>query len=328
MKLFKSPDFRDLISEARNYFGLTFNHKGLTEQIIEKDYYVTEALRIIAATHPTQIIFKGGTSLSKGWKLINRFSEDIDLFLKPNEFTPSLSKNGIDRKLKLIEKEVDKHPGLTLIRDVSTDKGKTKGESRASLFAYQSKFKGIPDIANRILLEMGIRSGDHPTKEVLLSSYVAEFLRETKQSLNAEDESSFPMLLLHYRRTFVEKLFTIHSKVIKYKQNGTSIGTHARHYYDLFCLAQDDEVKRMLDSDEYQEIKENCHQVSLIFFSENYSPPEELSFSKSEAIFPTGTLRETIVKEYEQQCKNLCYEENYPQWEDIEACLEELRKVL
>ena len=68
--------------------------------IIEKDYYVTEALRIIASAAGDTVIFKGGTSLSKGWNLIQRFSEDIDIFLDPTAFQPALGKRAIDRELK------------------------------------------------------------------------------------------------------------------------------------------------------------------------------------------------------------------------------------
>lgn len=52
------------------------------------------------------------------------------------------------------------------------------------------------------------------------------------------DESGFKMQLLHFRRTFVGKLFAIHSKVEIFKKTGRGIGGYARHYYDLFCLAQ------------------------------------------------------------------------------------------
>lgn len=77
MRLCESPEFRDAIVIAKDYF----NRPGLTEQFIEKDYYVTEALRIIATRWQNKIVFKGGTSLSKGWNSIERFSEDLDLFL-------------------------------------------------------------------------------------------------------------------------------------------------------------------------------------------------------------------------------------------------------
>jgi hypothetical protein len=65
MRLHQHPDFRDAIIAAGKYF----EPKGIATQLIEKDYYVTEALRMIANRWESQVIFKGGTSLSKGWQL-------------------------------------------------------------------------------------------------------------------------------------------------------------------------------------------------------------------------------------------------------------------
>src|SRR5258708_6888343 len=84
MKLFEHPDFEQAIIRAAEHFRT----RGLREAIIEKDYYVTEALRIIETAAGDKVIFKGGTSLSKGWNLIHRFSEDIDIFLDPTAFDP------------------------------------------------------------------------------------------------------------------------------------------------------------------------------------------------------------------------------------------------
>jgi len=97
MRLFEHPDFEQAVLRAEEHFR---SSGGLRPAIIEKDYYVTEALRIIASAAGDKVIFKGGTSLSKGWNLIRRFSEDIDLFLDPLAFKPPLGKQGIDRELK------------------------------------------------------------------------------------------------------------------------------------------------------------------------------------------------------------------------------------
>ena len=77
MRLFEHPDFEQAILGATDHF----REQGLRPAIIEKDYYVTEALRIVSLTAGDKVIFKGGTSLSKGWNLIQRFSEDIDLIV-------------------------------------------------------------------------------------------------------------------------------------------------------------------------------------------------------------------------------------------------------
>jgi predicted nucleotidyltransferase component of viral defense system len=67
----------------------------MRDAIIEKDYFVTEALSLIEQAAGPQVIFKGGTSLSKGWCLIDRFSEDIDIFLDPAGFEPPLGRRGL-----------------------------------------------------------------------------------------------------------------------------------------------------------------------------------------------------------------------------------------
>lgn len=59
------------------------------------------------------------------------------------------------------------------------------------------------------------------------------------------------MRLLHFRRTFVEKMFAIHGKVELLKRNGQPLGTYARHYYDLFQLAGQQEVIKMLKAEEF-----------------------------------------------------------------------------
>jgi hypothetical protein len=74
MRLSEHPDFRQAIVQAGEHLAA----RGLRPALIEKDYYVTEVLRVIATTVGVRVIFKGGTSLSKGWNLIQRFSEDVD----------------------------------------------------------------------------------------------------------------------------------------------------------------------------------------------------------------------------------------------------------
>lgn len=180
MKLFEHADFEQAILAAAGHFA----SRGLRPALIEKDYYVTEALRLIAAHGGDRVIFKGGTSLSKGWNLIERFSEDIDIFLDPAAFKPPLSKNAIDRELKRLRDEVSSHPALTIQKSESQTIG---GFGRADRFAYTQRF-GIGEIADRVLMEAGTASGREPTARVELRSYLSEFLAATQTSLGAEDE--------------------------------------------------------------------------------------------------------------------------------------------
>ena len=115
-----------------------FRPRGLREAIIEKDYYVTEALRIIERTAGPRVIFKGGTSLSKGWNLIQRFSEDIDIFLDPTAFDPPLGKKAIDRELKKLRQAIGQHPALTFVDKESQTIG---GFGRNDRFEYAQRFR-------------------------------------------------------------------------------------------------------------------------------------------------------------------------------------------
>ncbi len=320
MKLYEHPDFEQAILNAAEHFAA----RGIRAPLIEKDYYVTEALRAIANAHGDHVIFKGGTSLSKGWELIDRFSEDIDLFLDPTSYEPPLGSKRKNRQLKTLRDCVLEHVPLTHLAD---DSQTIKDLGRNDWFSFEQKFGGPGEVAGRILLESGVASGSEPVEVVNLHSYLGQFLNEAGISLETDCEESFPMRLLHFRRTFVEKLFAIHKKIELFKQDGTPIGPHARHYYDLYQLGQRQEVIDMLKSPEYAEIKADYEVVSKKFFPNHYFAPEGMSFANSDAMFPPKELSEIIGPQYEQQCQALCYGP-FPTWDEVLACFENMRSLL
>jgi Nucleotidyl transferase AbiEii toxin, Type IV TA system len=320
MRLFEHPDFEQAIIRAAEHF----QPRGLREAIIEKDYYVTEALRIIEQATESRVIFKGGTSLSKGWNLIQRFSEDIDIFLDPTAYAPPLGKKGIDRELKKLRQEIEQHPALTFVDAESQTIG---GFGRNDRFEYAQRFAGAGEIRNRVFVETGTASGTEPTERVRLNSYVAQFLHETGTSLGADDEAPFEMRLLHFRRTFVEKMFAIHAKVEALKSAGQPLGGYARHYYDLYCLLERPEVPAMLRSEEYATIKADYDRISSRHFPKSYVPPPDMSFAKSDALFPPAALRALIAPGFEAQCRVLCFGP-FPTWDEVQARLGSIRSLL
>jgi hypothetical protein len=320
LRLFEHADFEQAILQAVEHF----RERNLRPAIIEKDYYVTEVLRVIAGTSGDKIIFKGGTSLAKGWNLIQRFSEDIDIFLDPTAFQPALGKNAIDRELKKLRDAIGQHPALSFVEKESQTIG---GFGRNDRFSYAQRFGGPGEVANRVLLEAGTASGREPSAIVELRSYLGQYLEEKKQSLDAEDEGRFSLRLLRFRRTFVEKMFAIHSKVELLKRAKQPLGSYARHYYDLFQLSGHPEVGLMLRSAEYTAIKADYDNISRAHFPKSYSFPEGMSFARSDALFPPSELAAVIGSEYETQCRMLCYGA-YPSWNDIQARFLELRQLL
>lgn len=320
VRLCEHPDFEQAVIRTAEHFSKL----GLRPAIVEKDYYVTEALRIISDTAFDKVIFKGGTSLSKGWNLIQRFSEDIDLFLDPQAFDPILSKRGIDHELKKLRDSINAHDALTFLPNESKTIG---GFGRGDRFEYDQRFGGPGEIANRVLLEAGTASGREPMSVRTLRSYLAQFLEKTQASLGAEDESSFELRLLHFRRTFVEKLFAIHAKVELLKRDNAPLGGYARHYYALYQLAQQEEVVDMLKSDEYAEIRADYDRISREHFARDYIYPDDMRFANSEALFPSTSLSRTLGSEYERQCNMLCFGP-YPTWDEVLESLTRMRPLL
>jgi predicted nucleotidyltransferase component of viral defense system len=320
VRLFEHPDFDQLIVQAREHFA----QSGITEQLIEKDYYVTEVLRIVADKLRSKAIFKGGTSLSKGWGLIDRFSEDVDLFVDPQRFEPALGKNGIDRELKKLRDQVAAHPALELLPGQSKTSG---GFGRSDDFRYPQKFVATAGIRNTVRLESGTASGREPVVDIAIESYIGRFLREKGVELRVADQRAFPMRVMHFRRTFVEKMFAIHGRVEIFKRDGVPIGTYARHYYDLFQLLHQPEVHEMIASDEYLQIKEDYKRISQASFSRDYFEPLDMRFSSSDALFPTPEIRLSIKSDYERECSILCYGA-FPAFNEVEQAFCALKTSL
>ena len=318
MRLCEHEDFGALLVA-------TADSRGLNEQFVEKDYYVTEVLRIVATTYGDRVIFKGGTSLSKGWQLIERFSEDVDLFVDPARFVPALSgPRSVDRELRALRDAVAPHPALTLL----PERGQTiGGRSRADHFAYTTRFAELAGVAATVRVEPGVQSGDHPVEQRQIRSLVAEFLTERDQGDIADDLTTFEMTLLHFRRTFVEKLFTIHSKVIRLIEDGTPVARDTRHYADLHALAGRPEVVNMLRSGEYTDIRRDYDILSTKWFPNSHRPPLGLRFNESQALFPTSELRQILAVDYAEQC-GLLFPGEFAPFEDVLGTFEHLREFL
>jgi len=318
VRLFEHAEFEQAMLRAAE-------NSAVNEQFIEKDYYVTEILRIAAARLGDKAMFKGGTSLSKGWGLINRFSEDIDLFVNLEKFDPPPGTNKTDRILKELSEEVSEHPALTWLRDESRTSG---GLGREDYFQYESRFAALPGIRSVVRLEPGIQSGTFPTEVVPIASMIGRYLQEQGRADMADDLMGFDMTLLHFRRTFVEKMFALHGKVVRLLDDGYPIERHARHYSDLYVLAGEHEVRAMLASAEYEQIRADYDRNSRQFYARIYRPPKGLSFVDSPAFFPEAELKDQLARDYEAQCRLLFSGASYPSFEDVLGRFEEIRDLL
>ncbi len=83
----------------------------------------------------------------------------------------------------------------------------------------------------------------------------------------------------------------------------------------------------MLRSDEYGTIKADYDRISREHFEKSYVPPPDMSFAKSDALFPPGELRAVIAADFEAQCRVLCFGP-FPTWDEVQVRLEEIRNLL
>jgi hypothetical protein len=257
--------------------------------------------------------------------LRGRFSEDIDLFVSPDRFDSRPGKNRMDRILKELAEAAADHPALTWL----PDEGRTIGGlGREDHFAYETHFAALPELRPVVRLEPGVQSGDFPTEVVPIASLVARYLQEEGMADSAEDLSGFDMTLLHYRRTFVEKLFALHGKVVRLLEEDHPLGRDARHYPDLHALAGEHEVRAMLASPEYDEIRRDYDEKSRAFFPKGYRPPDGLTFAESPAFFPPPDLRQRLAADYDTQCRLLFSAAEYPPFDDVLSRFDEIRHLL
>jgi hypothetical protein len=332
LRLFEHDRFADLLRDAGRHFAKVLLREippGIATanevaRFVEKDYYLTEMLRVLQLAEGDAVILKGGTSLMKGWGLISRFSEDVDLFIDPAAFQPPLGGKAMRTKLRSVFDLVSSK--LPLERRTSPAYAK-RGVARKEYMRYRSAIAGIRSLEPEVCLAAGIGSGREPIARVPIRSLLAEYIDEARLEIGSPDCETFVMQLLHYRRTFVEKLFAIHAAVEERRYPGEPIGPLARHYFDLMLLADQPEVEEMLRGPEYHAIVRDCLDIDHRYYGRPKHDESAWSFRESAALFPSEELSESLRRDYESQCAVLCFGA-YPPWKEVIARFESLRHWL
>ena len=234
-------DFTELIR-------LSATHFHILPEFVEKDYWITLILnRLSQSSHVNSVVFKGGTSLTKGYRLINRFSEDIDIALLDEK----LIGNALKSKIRKIEKTIT--ADLTEIDEPCvTRKGSVY---RKSLFQYPSNTNSrlLNNIQKRIIVEVNSFANPYPFVQQEITSFIAEFLTATNQAkvIQDYDLQQFSLNILDKRRTMLEKLVSLIR--FSFAENPSKeLAKKIRHFYDLYYLANDEECMQYLQSLEFQ----------------------------------------------------------------------------
>jgi len=255
---------------------------GLPVESIEKDWWVTMVLQALFSCECAEhIVFKGGTSLSKAWNLIERFSEDIDIAIDRKFF-------GFDGELKRKQISNLRRASCSYIKDKLQNELNQKlqenGISGYSLFVSETddttkdpqiieiKYNTLFDtdyIQNKVVIEIGSRSLIEPSENVQIRSLIADTFPDADF---ADNYCNIPTVVP--QRTFLEKAFLLHEEFQK-PMNKIRVDRMARHIYDLEKIMDTDFAKEALNNaDLYNVIVE--HRIT--FFHPFYTSSLQFSY--------------------------------------------------
>ncbi|HBH08746.1 MAG TPA: hypothetical protein DDX40_05020 [Rikenellaceae bacterium] len=265
--------------------------ENLPEYAVEKDWWVTMTLKALFNTRCGKYLeFKGGTSLSKGWMLIERMSEDIDMALNHRFFVETLDNNTQLKNLRkksrkfIADKlacELDvcmKDLGLTnykIIPVIDDDAGNaisTDADPTVLLVDYKpiSEFVS-PYVASRVKVELSCLSMDEPFEMKSITSLISSSFPEEDE----DTESVIPVVLPS--RTFLEKAFLLNEEFQKDEPRSFRM---TRHLYDLERLMDTRFGRNALsDFDLYSKIVEHrrkFYHVGYADYDKDY--PDKIDF--------------------------------------------------
>jgi hypothetical protein len=256
--------------DRRFLFQITAKSMAVDPLVIEKDFWVVVVLQALFQNEaPASFVFKGGTSLSKAFSLIERFSEDIDItidrkslgFSLSNDEMSTLSRNAKDRLLKEMQQKCVGFVGKELASFLqgSLDNlikepfkiQQSEFDGQSLLFYYPTLESQTSYVAQHVYIECGIRGSMEPAEEAPIKPYVSKIM-ETKP---------IQVRALSPLRTFWEKATLLHAEAHRPDEKDTPIRL-SRHYYDLFMFERSPYSKAaMLDTALLKDVIH--HKISL-----------------------------------------------------------------
>ena len=227
----------------------TANYFEIPEIFIEKDYWVTYALhQLFHSEVKDLIVFKGGTSLSKCYSIIKRFSEDIDLVVIKNDVDTG---SDLKRRLKEITTIIDRSI-LEIVPDhTNTNK---KGSIRKIVYSFpkvglRGKYGEVKD---DITLEVSHLGNFEPNVTKPIRTLIADYINSTPniELITQFGLGDFEVKALAVERTFCEKIISLIR--FSYTESPiTDLSNKVRHTYDLTLLLRLDSIKDFVNSDSF-----------------------------------------------------------------------------
>ena len=300
------PEFKELLS-------IVSSQKGIDITLVEKDYWIMHALYSLQQ-QGIEFELKGGTSLSKGYGLIHRFSEDIDIHIRTNfglsiegkEDKPQI-KEARKKFYDVLANSLSINGIIEIKRDHDFDDTEKYRSGGIRLY-YQSHTPTLEGLKDGVLLEAGFDTVT-PNKPINISSWIWEHLVLINASSNYVNNTAIGVQCYHPGYTLIEKLQTI---VRKYR-NKDNPGAYddknfMRQYYDVYCLLGNSEIQEFIGSPEYL-----AHKAARIKGADNLIPLNE----HPALLLNELEIRESFNNRYLSTSK--LYYNGQPEFEEILA---------
>jgi predicted nucleotidyltransferase component of viral defense system len=293
------------------------SHLHIKPQFVEKDYWITLVLSHLAKSkYFTEAVFKGGTSLSKGYNLIERFSEDVDIAIINDK---AKTGNEIKTIIRTIEKEIT--PDLTELQMAGvTSKG---SRFRKTVFEYMSTEKDNAN--NKLIVEVNSFANPFPFHLLTIQSFISDFLMQTgnQEYIDQYNLHPFEVNVLSKEQTLLEKLVSL----IRFSFDENPLETISgkiRHFYDLYFLMNNPECRAFITSDSFKKQFDTILQHDREMFEEP-NGWQIKSVAESPLIADFATIWKQLKGQYQTELTALAYRP-IPDEKDISAVFMELTK--
>ncbi|MET0155732.1 MAG: nucleotidyl transferase AbiEii/AbiGii toxin family protein [Rickettsiales bacterium] len=244
--LHRHPDFSELIR-------IVGREMAIDPVLVEKDYWIMHCLYGLQCLGLT-FELKGGTSLSKGYGIIHRFSEDIDIRIEPPEdmevktgrhHTSRAHGESRRRFYDRLAETIEIDGIVKSERDLAFDDEKYR--SGGIRLHYAATAGILPGVKEGILLEVGFDDVT-PNLPKDISSWAYDYAAGKTPLI---DNRAKAVACYHPGYTLVEKLQTISTKCRRQQETGSLPVNFMRHYYDVYCLLECREVLEFIGTPEY-----------------------------------------------------------------------------
>ena len=288
---------RDDANEFEGAIAAAAGELGLAPLFIEKDYWVTQVLRALNARHPGWFVFKGGTSLSKGYGLIERFSEDVDILVSPAKDDSARTREGL---LLAMTESVADELGVQWLEGRAPGRGRLA--HRADVLVYPRTVRGtiVPMEDRGVLLETGFAGGEWPGEMVSITPMLCEPLGIDPVAY--EDTTAFYIKALKPVRTLLEKLSLLHHVASHHGETGAHDPRCGRHYYDVYRLLDHAPTRTALDDrGQFRRILSEMKHISAQHFGGWTARPDD-GYASSPAFAPASgsELRKWLQARYDE----------------------------